>query len=128
MNCRSQQPVPPLVAWVIWAAILFGLFILQFFIAGGFKTGEAAASVPLSMIAICLAGVVISNVIRWLVLPRQTTMAKQLPIMIIGLALAESTGLLSMFIIGDSYPSLQLSCFVMAVITIALYMPVYAKE
>lgn len=124
---NKQGEAPAIIFWIIWGSILMGLFILQTFIIGGFHTGGAEEPVTSPLIAICLSGAIASFVVRWMVLPRQSSLATQLPTMIIGLALAESTGLLGMFLIGSSYPSLQLLTFFLSVLAVVQFMPVYAK-
>ncbi len=119
--------MPAITLWIIWFAILTGLFILQTFIVGGFHTGPASSPVSSGMVAICMSGIIIASFIRWFILPRQSSLAAQLPVMIIGLAFAELTGLLSMFLIGKAYPSMQLLGFILSVLAILQFMPVYAK-
>lgn len=128
MNPQTPQATPPITFWMIWAAILFGLFILQYFIIGGFHLGEATASVPFSTLAICMAGFLISSIVRWTILPRQKSLAAMLPVMVVGIAIGESTGLLGIFMIGKSNPGIQLATFILSVLAIVQYMPVYAQS
>ena len=104
MQNETMKSRDQLVAWVIWGAILMGLFVLQFFIGGGIPTGDQIENPPTVMSLICIAGVAIGTLIRWLVIPKLNDNLKLLPAMIVGLALCESSGLLQMFLLGKEYP------------------------
>jgi len=117
-----------LIAWVIWGAILMGLFILQFFIGGGIPTGDQMENPPTVMSLICIAGVAIGTLIRWLVIPKLNDNLKLLPAMIVGLALCESSGLLQMFLLGKEYPDTQKLIFVLAVLGVVQFAPTYFKK
>lgn len=128
-NNETQSPEQALIVlWVIWAAVLSGLFFIQFSIGGGFKTGEAEGDIPYLFVAIALFTAVLSTLLRWLVLPRVKTMAILLPVMIAGLSLAEGCGLLSIFLIGKSAPTIQLLIFGISVLCMIQYIPVYGKR
>ena len=117
-----------LIAWVIWGAILMGLFVLQFFIGGGIPTGDQMENPPTVMSLICIAGVAIGTLIRWLVIPKLNDNLKLLPAMIVGLALCESSGLLQMFLLGKEYPDTQKLIFVLAVLGVVQFAPTYFKK
>ena len=117
-----------LIAWVIWGAILMGLFVLQFFIGGGIPTGDQMENPPTVMSLICIAGVAIGTLIRWLVIPKLNDNLKLLPAMIVGLALCESSGLLQMFLLGKEYGDTQKLIFVLAVLGVVQFAPTYFKK
>ncbi|MDA7623557.1 hypothetical protein OAG61_02855 [Akkermansiaceae bacterium] len=128
MKNETMRSPDQLIAWVIWGAILMGLFILQFFIGGGIPTGDQMENPPTVMSLICIAGVAIGTLIRWLVIPKLNDNLKLLPAMIVGLALCESSGLLQMFLLGKEYPDTQKLIFVLAVLGVVQFAPTYFKK
>ena len=128
MQNETMKSRDQLVAWVIWGAILMGLFVLQFFIGGGIPTGDQIENPPTVMSLICIAGVAIGTLIRWLVIPKLNDNLKLLPAMIVGLALCESSGLLQMFLLGKEYPDTQKLIFVLAVLGVVQFAPTYFKK
>lgn len=112
----AQQLV---VFWVLWAAFLGGVCVQYFFLqnkkppAGDETSAWIAAVLP----------VVVSIIIRWNVLPRAQTAPQALPLMIIGIALAESTVFLGIFL----FPAHQWVLFLAAFFGIAQHAPVYAQ-
>ncbi|MBT6166457.1 MAG: hypothetical protein HN570_03985 [Verrucomicrobia bacterium] len=128
MKNETMRSPDQLIAWVIWGAILMGLFVLQFFIGGGIPTGDQMENPPTVMSLICIAGVAIGTLIRWLVIPKLNDNLKLLPAMIVGLALCESSGLLQMFLLGKEYPDTQKLIFVLAVLGVVQFAPTYFKK
>ena len=128
MKNETMRSPDQLIAWVICGAILMGLFILQFFIGGGIPTGDQMENPPTVMSLICIAGVAIGTLIRWLVIPKLNDNLKLLPAMIVGLALCESSGLLQMFLLGKEYPDTQKLIFVLAVLGVVQFAPTYFKK
>lgn len=118
----------PIVFWIVWSSILFGVFMLQFFIIGEAPSSGESGVISNSTVAICLSGVVMSTLVRWLILPHMKTAVSKLPVMMIGLALAEATGILGIFIIGSTSPDTQMITFVLSVLGIVQYIPVYASK
>ena len=117
-----------LIAWVIWGAILMGLFVLQFFIGGGIPTGDQMENPPTVMSLICIACVAIGTLIRWLVIPKLNDNLKLLRAMIVGLALCEGSGFLQIFLLGKEYPDTQKLIFVLAVLGVVQFAPTYFKK
>lgn len=66
-------------------------------------------------------------VVRFLVLPRVHGPEKKLPVMLVGLALAEATGILGLFLVAREYPATKLTHFASAILTIVLFAPYYMK-
>ena len=128
MKNETMRSTDQIIAWVIWGAILIGLFVLQFFIGGGIPTGDQMENPPTVMSLICIAGVAIGTLIRWLVIPKLNDNLKLLPAMIVGLALCESSGLLQMFLLGKEYPDTQKLIFVLAVLGVVQFAPTYFKK
>lgn len=121
----EQKPPAALVFWIIWFAIFNGLFILQFFAAGGIPKGDNEGDAPMAIILIAGALALVSVVVRFVIIPKIGTLEKLLPAMIVGLALAESVGIIGMFLIGKEFPETRLALFVASVSAVAAFAPVY---
>ena len=128
MKNETMRSTDQITAWVIWGAILIGLFVVQFFIGGGIPTGDQMENPPTVMSLICIAGVAIGTLIRWLVIPKLNDNLKLLPAMIVGLALCEGSGLLQIFLLGKEYPDTQKLIFVLAVLGVVQFAPTYFKK
>ena len=122
------SPPPAMVPWMIWFAILAGFLVIQFMIGGGLPSGEDKGEAPMGIVAVALGAVLISLVIRFFMLPRKSAPERQFPLMVVGLALAESCGLFGMFLVPDDYPQTKLILFMAAVVGIFLHAPVYMRE
>lgn len=116
-----------LIMWIIWFAILQGVFVIQIFIGGGLPKGENAAE-PMApwLWAICFGPILLATVIRWLVIPRLKAPPAQLAAMIGGIALAESAVFFQLFLVGDAYPQNQIAVLMVAVVAIIQFAPSYA--
>ncbi|MEP2775626.1 MAG: hypothetical protein ABJQ29_03345 [Luteolibacter sp.] len=123
---ENKQNAPKVIVfWIIWFAIFNGLFILQFFAAGGIPTGENVGDAPLVFVAVAGALAFVSMLIRFIVIPKLDTTEKLLPAMIIGLAMAEAVGIIGMFVIGKEFPETRMALFVASVSAVAAFAPVY---
>ena len=128
MKNETMTSTDQLIAWVIWGAILMGLFVLQFFIGGGIPTGDQMENPPTVMSLICIAGVAIGTLIRWLVIPKLNDKPKLLRAMLVGLALSQGSGVLQIFLLGKEYPDSQKLIFVLAVLGVVQFAPTYFKK
>ena len=128
MENETMRTTDQITAWVIWGAILMGLFVLQFFIGGGIPTGEQMENPPTVMSLICIAGVAIGTLIRWLVIPKLNDKPKLLRAMVVGLALSQGSGLMQIFLLGKEYPDTQKLIFVLAVLGVVQFAPTYFKK
>ena len=128
MQNETMRSPDQLIAWVLWGAILMGLFFLQFFIGGGIPTGDEMENPPTVMSLICIAGVAIGTLIRWLVIPKLNDKPKLLRAMVVGLALSQGSGLLQIFLLGKEYPDSQKLIFVLAVLGVVQFAPTYFKK
>ena len=128
MQNETMRSTDQIIAWVIWGAILIGLFFLQFFIGGGIPTGDEMENPPTVMSLICIAGVAIGTLIRWLVIPKLNDKPKLLRAMVVGLALSQGSGLLQIFLLGKEYPDTQKLIFVLAVLGVVQFAPTYFKK
>lgn len=124
---HEQRPPTVIVFWTIWFAIFNGLFILKFFAAGGIPEGKNQGEAPLLLVAVAGGLALASMVIRFLVIPRMDSLVKLMPAMVIGLAFAESVGILGMFAIGKEFPETRLALFVTSVSAVAVFAPFYAQ-
>lgn len=116
-----------LIMWVIWFTQLQAAFVFQFFLGRGFAQGEnAEVSMALWLWLICLVPLVLATGIRWLIIPKTNESAQQLVAMIIGLALAEASLFLSIFLVGPDYPQYQISILMIAVVALIQFAPSYA--
>jgi hypothetical protein len=117
----SPQPTQPLVVWwAMWAAFQIGIAFIYF------KLGKSSgAPPPVHEPAFWQLGffpVLISGAIRWSLLPRFRNSIQALPVFILGLALAEVSCFLGIFI----FPSHKLLLFIGSVIGIFQFIPLYA--
>lgn len=118
----QRQKTQLLIWWVLWVAVLNSLVILYFLLGRGPEKQAVAGDVFVN-----LAGVLplfVSIVIRWLVLPRYDELKPALPVFVVGLALAESCGILGMFLGGPYRDDL----FVLGVLGVTQFVPVFAKR
>jgi hypothetical protein len=128
VSTRHPQPAPGsartqlLVWWIAWTAILSGLVIIYLALGRGPVQPAPPADVLVNLVGI--VPLFISIVIRWLVLPRYTDLGRALPFYIAGLALAETCGILGIFL-GHQYRD---DLFVLGVLGVAQYVPLFAKR
>src|SRR6478609_12061205 len=97
-----------LVWWTLWAAFQVGIFMIYFFL-GKFSSGGAASAESITWLA-AIAPVLFSAVIRWVILPRVAAATAALPLFIAGIALAEVTCFLGIFI----FPPHKLELFILS--------------
>lgn len=114
--------------WIVWLTMLGGLPLIQIFAAGGWPEGDDQGEVPQSLVLITLAGVIASTIIRWMILPRIKNPQSLLTTMTIGLALAEVTGLLGMFVIDGDFPETQRFTFCLSLLGMLQFIPIYANK
>ncbi len=113
-----------LIWWAIWAWTLGFLLVLYFFLGFGKPLPANADTSELPRNLMAIVPLFISIVIRWLVLPRYTEERRALVLFIAGLALAETCGLLGLFLGGPYRDSL----WVLGLLAVGQYMPFYAKK
>lgn len=121
MNPPAAKPPVVLIWWIIWAAIVAGLTALYF------TLGQRPSPTHDDVIAIRylpLAPLALAVVVRWLVLPRFDKRLRAFPIFIIGLALAESCGILGIFLV----PDLAATYYVLALFGLLQFAPFFAAR
>jgi len=125
---HNIQTCPPFIFWILWGSIFSGLFMMNFLIGSGISSDGDAGGAPVIPIVISLIVIVISILVRFFILPNSKSKQSLLMIMIIGSALAEGAGILSIVTIGDSFPIIQRVIFFGSVLGVALYIPFYANK
>ncbi len=121
----TAKPSPKqmlLVWWIAWAAILSGLIVIYLLLGRGPMKPAADKDVLKHLVG--LVPLFVSIVIRWLVLPRFDSLQRAFPIYIVGLALAESCGLLGIFLGGPFRDDL----FVLGVLGVTQFVPIFARQ
>jgi hypothetical protein len=120
---RLNQVRPPLLTWwIVWSAILGGLVLIYLALGRGPVKPTVTADLLIN-----LSGVVplfVSIVIRWLVLPRYDDLTRAFPVFIVGLALAESCGILGIFLGGPYRDDL----FALGVFGVVQFVPVFVRR
>jgi len=124
----SQSPPKPVIFWIIWAVILSGLPMIYLFLG---QTGTSVASsstqntgsLPLGLIA-ALPPLFCSIIVRWAVLPRMGQASKALVVFVMGLALAESCGIVGIILGGEHKNLLFLAGF----LAVLQYIPLFASR
>jgi len=106
--------------WIVWGVVVTGLVVIYLL----FGCGPTRAG---SDLLVNLSGVVplfVSIIIRWLVLPRYSDLARAFPMYVVGLALAEGCGLLGIFLGGVYRDDL----LVLGVLGVVQFVPLFAKR
>lgn len=116
------------IFWIIWFAIMNGLFVMLFLVGGGIPKGSNVGQPPTWIIGACAALAVFAIAIRFLVIPKIKQLSQLLPAMILGLAFAEAVGILAIFILGKEFPETRLNLFLTSVFTVLVYAPSYATN
>jgi hypothetical protein len=109
--------------WILWVSALPAIIIFQAVI----PHKEVDPALKLGDVLLQLVGVVplfLSIVIRWLALPRFTSLTPALPLFIVGLALAEACGFLGIFLGGPYRDAL----FLLSALGLVQFVPVFAKR
>lgn len=123
------QPQPPIqvTAWIIWFAILSGLLMMQFVIAGGLPSGKDIGQPSALQQYLPLVPALLALAIRFGLIPRISTPHMKLPAMLFGLGLAEATGILGIFLVDKAFGATKMTHFGLSVLTILTFAPVYIR-
>ena len=124
-NNKSTEPAPLSTMWIIWGALLFGVVILPFLRSGGLPSGPDKGTPPTFTYVFTFAGFFVSVIIRWFVLPKIKTDEQIMTTMVVGMALAEGTGIFGIFATGRDYPSFQIAAYICSIIGILQFAPTY---
>lgn len=114
-------PPPPFVWWALWAAFQIGIVVIYFFLTKSSSTSSRPEPAPW---VVALLPVLISGALRWSLLPKITDAVRALPIFVVGIAMAEATCFIGIFV----FPAHKLILFCAAFIGILQYMPLFASR
>lgn len=118
-----RERAPLFLWWLVWGGLLTGLVLIYLGLSRLPVRLPPTASHPLAGLFGFLP-LFISIIIRWLVLPRCSTLTRAFPLFITGLALAEACGLLGIFL-GGAYRD---QLFLLGVLGILQYLPFFARQ
>ncbi len=120
MTNQNKQP-PLIIWWVLWGAMLCGVCAIYFTMSHSVSANEKA-SMNSAFWMVAMIPFVISSILRWLVLTQIKTGQTALPFFIVGMALAESTCMMGLFVFSAHSTAL----FALSVLGIAQYVPYFA--
>ena len=113
--------------WIIWFAMLQGVFVIQWVLGRGIPGGEnIEAPMAAWLWLLCFAPILVATVIRWKIIPQLKLPQQQLVAMVIGLSLSEAPVFFSLFLIGPDYPQNQIAVLMVAVVSLIQFAPSYA--
>ena len=113
----------PIVWWIVWAALQAAVF--QFYFVLGHGPAPQSASEPGSRAWLLgLIPTAFSCVVRWALLSRMQSASRAFPVFVMGIALAETTCFLGLFI----FPAFKLELFVASAVGIFQFIPYYASR
>lgn len=108
--------------WILWANLTAGFLLVYLFLKReALPAPDQASEIVPYVVTVLLF---LSCVVRWLVLPRMTLRRKALPVFVAGMALAEGSGLLGIFLGGANRDTL----FALAVVGLLQYAPVFVGK
>lgn len=113
-----------LVLWILWFAILSGFCTIYVFLGQPQKNVPAAAG-DLLFRFLPFVPLTIAVALRFLAIPRLTSLIKVLPVFVAGLALAESAGILAIFLLSGDDARLYFAATLFVLLT---YAPVFASR
>jgi hypothetical protein len=119
-NQNFNPRKPAVVWWVIWAAFLIGI-VQIYFILGKSSVAPATAT---SLDFLALAPFVVASLVRWVALPKIQLPQVALVVFILGIAIAESSCFLGLFI----FRAHKTELFALSVLGIAQFAPVFARK
>lgn len=128
-SSSQQQPPVTVVMWIMWFAILNGLFMIAFFAAPRPPEPELRLDeANLPFVALSVVSGMISLGIRFMLIPKMSHAQGLLVAMMVGLAIAEGSGIIGMFVVPSEYHTTRLFMLAVAVICILIHAPIYAGK
>lgn len=118
MDEKASPQQQRLVWWTLWSAFQIGIVVIYKFL--GHSHASASENEP-TLWQLGLLPALISGAIRWSLLPTFKEAEKALPFFVMGIALAEATCFLGIFI----FPSHQKPLFIASLVGIFQFIPVY---
>jgi len=112
-----------LILWILWFAITTG-FCLVYLFFGQAKSSSPTLPDPVFRLLplISLSG---AMAVRFMLLPRFKTLTKVLPVFIVGLSLAEGSGIIATFLLS---PDDARTYFVATLTVLLMYAPLFANK
>ena len=124
MNYKTEYNHPPFIWWMIWGALMTGIFIIYFVAQNsGSSAPKETASTESAVWMVAFAPFVISTVIRWLILPRSRSVQTAIAMFIVGLAMAEMPCML-----GFVFHEHRTALFVLSVLGMLQMAPFFASR
>lgn len=112
-----------LILWIIWFAILSGFCLVYFFLGQAKSSGTPA---PESVFRLFPLMTLISALaVRFMLLPKFKSLTKVLPVFIVGLSLAEGSGIIATFLLSPDDARVY---FVATVTVLLMYAPLFASK
>ncbi len=131
MTRKSPAPSQaqlPIVFWAIWFSILMSVVMIPFFIGGGIPSGPDDGQAPVVWTVMPVVLAVASLGLRFKWLPRVATLNAKLPVMIIGLALAESIAVISAVLVDKRLGETRLTHLVIALACVLAWIPIFTRS
>jgi cytochrome bd-type quinol oxidase subunit 2 len=123
-NEPANHPQAALIVWwMIWAALLIGVFVIYFGAGKDTKPSPGTASDSLVWM-VCFVPFLISVAVRWLVIPRIKAAQAAMPFFLVGLVAAESICLLGLF----AFPAHKIELFALGVAGLLQMAPFFANR
>ncbi len=123
---QESAPSRASVLWILWFASLTGLIAMQMTVGGGIPAGPDATK-PETIHRLLPIGLATGAlIIRFFVIPRFKELREKLPLMLVGLALAEAAGIYGFIAIDPSAGTTRLTVFLFSILCILASAPVYA--
>lgn len=119
MTQVNRSGPAPLIWWSLWFGITVGLIAIHGVIPQGETTPTTGALRYLPLLPLLVA-----SAIRWLVLRRMTDGLRAFPLFVLGLAMAEGSSLLGLFIV----PELRQTYLALGVLALVQYAPFFASR
>ena len=123
METSDRPSSPPVIVWwILWLSFAAGIFVIYHFIAPKTSvTSPRPSDLPWVLGAVPL---LFSALIRWVFLPRVQDVSKALPLFIIGIAMAEATMILGLFLFRSHHRDL----FLLSVLGVLQFVPLFARR
>lgn len=121
MNKRQIIAPPKLVFWALWLVMLANVPLLYLFLG---KTEAHESPLEESLPYLRVLPFALSCLVRWAVLPQMRSLEAVFPVFVIGIALAEASCLLGIFL----FPTYKADMLIMAMIGVAQFAPVFVRK
>ncbi len=120
MTNESEPKLPIFLWWVMWAALLGGVFVM--YVVTGTATAPSDETSPVWMVG--LIPFCVSVVVRWMVLPRFERPEQAFPWFVIALATGEMTCMTGMF----AFPAHKVELLALGFLAMLQLAPYFASR